>query len=269
MRAEARLENMMHRPPRILAPDDPIDTTERLLRHEHSRHWPVAVDDQLVGVVSLRDVLSAQRPESDEERAQRDHPLKAAHVMLRAVAVGHPEDSPERAAALMLQYRLSCLPIVHQGKLLGLIHLDDLVKLALRRLRDRQRERHEPPRVSEVMTSQPIATVEMLEPLEVADKQMRAYNVRHLPVLHRGQLAGILSDRDLAEALLRSSEPLRERYCGEVMTAAPIVAAPKDEAIDGALVMLVQHIGALPVVEGRLLVGILTKSDFLRQLVHV
>jgi CBS domain-containing protein len=247
--SELRLAAIM-REARAIAPDDPLDVTERLLRRQHARHWPVAVDERLVGVVSLRDVLP-----------QRRQPLKAEHVMLRALAVAHPDDTPAQAAAQMLEHRLSCLPVVEEGRLLAVVQLDDLVKLAVRRLRDLGRERGAPARVAELMTAPPVATVETLDTLETAEQRLRLHNVRHLPVLHHGRLAGIVSDRDLAEA----SSP--ELCVGEVMTASPMFANPDDDAIDGALVMLVQHIGALPVVSGQVLVGILTKSDFLRRLV--
>ncbi len=52
------------------------------------------------------------------------------------------------------------------------------------------------PAVSSVMTPQP-CTIERTATLADAHQVMRGHEVRHLPVLDRGQLCGIVTQRDL------------------------------------------------------------------------
>jgi acetoin utilization protein AcuB len=96
--------------------------------------------------------------------------------------------------------------------------------------------------------------------------------VRHLPVVRDGELAGIVSDRDLRAAL---PSPL-ERHGAEqaraleatpveaVMTREVITAGPLDTIEDAAQLLCRHRIGALPVVDagGRLL-GIISETDVL------
>ena len=97
--------------------------------------------------------------------------------------------------------------------------------------------------------------------------------IRHLPVVEGTTLVGLVSDRDLAahvlplraaiahpdEAKSRLGTPVSELLRDEVLT----VAASDDvgKAIDS---MLVFGLGALPVVDGRSLIGIVTTIDVLQ-----
>jgi CBS domain-containing protein len=56
---------------------------------------------------------------------------------------------------------------------------------------------------------------------------------------------------------------------GEVMTRSVITIGPDRPARDGARIMLDHKIGALPVVEGGRLVGIITETDLVRAFVRM
>jgi len=102
-----------------------------------------------------------------------------------------------------------------------------------------------------------VITVERSAALDEARALLRKHRIRQLPVMHRGRLAGIVTDRDL-----RAAPPSRKTV-GDVMTAKPVVirpAAPIDEA---AHLLRTLKVGALPVVENKTLVGIITASDVL------
>ena len=81
---------------------------------------------------------------------------------------------------------------------------------------------------------------------------------------------GIVSDTDLRKWVLRE-ETINEggtvsRRTGlleEVMTRDVITMSPEDTIEDALLILHMRRFGALPVVEGRKLVGIITKADIL------
>jgi acetoin utilization protein AcuB len=129
-------------------------------------------------------------------------------------------------------------------------------------------------RVAEWMHKNPI-TVDADAPIQEAWRLMRRSRIRHLPVRDKGNLVGILTDRDLRLAFpsrASSLEPYErmERWGNvrvwEVMTRALVTAAP-EMGLDEAVHLLLRFkIGGLPVVRDGKLVGILTKTDLLRAL---
>lgn len=110
--------------------------------------------------------------------------------------------------------------------------------------------------------------------LEEAARLLTAHRIHHLPVVVEGdRLAGILSDTDLRNATLDGigggadrSDSGRPVTAGEIMTRELVTLSPGDTLDDAMLVLSRQRIGALPVVEGDRLVGIVTKADILSAL---
>ncbi len=126
--------------------------------------------------------------------------------------------------------------------------------------------------VSDIMTHNP-ATIHLDKTLKDALILMESIGCHHLPVLSAdGHLVGVLTDRDCRIAL-NMPATRRERWETEdnaarlrvraMMTPAPIVVEPNTSADEAARLMLVNHIGCLPVMRGETLVGIITKSDIL------
>ena len=102
----------------------------------------------------------------------------------------------------------------------------------------------------------------------------RLNRIRHLPVLERGRLVGVISDRDLRAATPALGDPARVEALDRIRVADEMArdvttARPEDPIEDAAMVMYERKIGCLPVVDGEDLVGILTTSDVMRALVRL
>ena len=119
-----------------------------------------------------------------------------------------------------------------------------------------------------------VITVNQADPVSLAFELLLTNDIRHLPVLSRGKLAGIITDRDLHEALIPSdpSHTHRSMYhtvknikAKNIMTPNPIsieADAPIDRA---AQIFLDRKIDCLPVKDEKgKLVGILTSTDILK-----
>lgn len=127
------------------------------------------------------------------------------------------------------------------------------------------------------MTADPV-TVTPEDSLAHALRLTREHRVRHLPVVRNGELAGILSDRDIRLAMpspVEVADPERaamlERTAVErVMTREVITAGPFDTVEDAAEQICRHRIGALPVVDahGRLL-GMITETDVVNAFAEV
>ncbi len=121
------------------------------------------------------------------------------------------------------------------------------------------------------MTKDPL-TAEPQTSIKAAWKLMQERRIRHLPVLHQGKLVGIVTDRDLRRALPSPATSLEMHELNylidkitlaEVMTKDVITTTPFTTIQDAARTLLRNRIGALPVLEGGTLVGILSQTDVL------
>ncbi|HHV35565.1 MAG TPA: CBS domain-containing protein [Syntrophomonadaceae bacterium] len=126
-------------------------------------------------------------------------------------------------------------------------------------------------RVRDKMTRDPVAITPQTT---IADALalMREGDFRRLPVLHRGKLVGIVTDRDLSEvspspatslSVFELNYLLSRTKIGTVIKKQQqvISISPDDYLEKAALIMRDHQIGAIPVLEDGKLVGIITESD--------
>jgi CBS domain-containing protein len=123
---------------------------------------------------------------------------------------------------------------------------------------------------------QPVVTIRMDVGAREAAELMRARQVRHLPVTgERGQLLGIVTDRDLRQVIFdraiqerlgELSAVLEALPVREIMTWGVVTVTPETDLRAAARVMHEQKLGALPVVDDGRVVGILTEHDVFRVL---
>lgn len=111
--------------------------------------------------------------------------------------------------------------------------------------------------------SRRVITVEPQRPAGEVATLLRRHRIRQVPVVQKGRLVGILTDRDLRGM----REP--KRKVAEVMTAKPVVISPDASVDEAARLLRSFKIGALPVVEAGELVGIVTGSDVLDAFVEL
>jgi acetoin utilization protein AcuB len=120
--------------------------------------------------------------------------------------------------------------------------------------------------VRDVMVTD-LVTVGPHETARHAYRLMRDHRFRHLPVVERGQLLGILSDRDLRPVLL--SPTLGRARVRELMSEDLTTVGPDAPVEDAASLLVVKKIGCVPVVADGRLVGIVTETDLLAVLVEL
>jgi CBS domain-containing protein len=104
-------------------------------------------------------------------------------------------------------------------------------------------------------------TVSPETPIKEARYLMETEGTLQLPVIGQNKLAGIVTDRDLCVAV--HAPALNEKPVAEFMTADPITVAPDTPIYRAAQILSTYKFGALPVVEGEKLVGLITASQLL------
>jgi acetoin utilization protein AcuB len=129
--------------------------------------------------------------------------------------------------------------------------------------------------VKELMTAPPI-TIGSGVPVLEARRIMVDKRIRHLLVTEGSKLLGIVTDRDIRLNLPSPATSLSvweinyllaRMTVDSVMTTAVVTVDPRRDARGAAHLMLDHKIGALPVVDGGTVIGIITETDLLRAFV--
>ena len=123
----------------------------------------------------------------------------------------------------------------------------------------------------------PVVMVKAHDSALHAREVMEKHRINQLPVVIDGRLVGIVTDRDLRDVFPSVFDAIapsrrRQRKSGvdpaavpieDIMTSDVITLAPGASMAEAAGLMRRERIGAIPVVDGARLVGILTRSDVL------
>lgn len=105
-------------------PDETIGAAAKRMRESTVGCLVVTVAGAVKGIVTDRDLLACLAAAHDPYRCQ------IATHMRRPVHVLRPDEDPTIAAEVMQERRIKRLPIVHNGKLLGVVSLSDLAAIA-------------------------------------------------------------------------------------------------------------------------------------------
>ncbi len=126
---------IMTREPYTLGPDNTLADARKLMAEHHIRHVPVVSGDgTLVGLVSQRDVLAAE--DSAVLSQPGDPDSKEGYVALSAIMTSPVQTVDEQAGlrgtAIHLQKnKMGCLPVMREGRLVGIITDSDFVAIAI------------------------------------------------------------------------------------------------------------------------------------------
>jgi acetoin utilization protein AcuB len=111
-----------------------------------------------------------------------------------------------------------------------------------------------------------------------AQKLMQQNDIRRLPVVDDGKLVGIITRsrlRDAAPSVATSLSVWELNYLlskitvKDMMETSVLTTTPRATVEDAAATMAERRIGAMPVMEGDRLVGIITATDLFRLLIDV
>jgi CBS domain-containing protein len=105
-------------------------------------------------------------------------------------------------------------------------------------------------------------SIDARQSLASAARRMLVHNIGSLAVLDDGQLAGIVTERDLARAVADDAD-MATTPVANYLSLAPPSAAPDEDAQEAANRMLELGVRHLPVVERGQLIGMLSVRDLL------
>lgn len=129
------ITDIMTREPYTLSADNNLSDARKLMSEHHIRHVPI-IDAKggLIGLVSQRDILAAETPRNASSTSNREpsEPTVTLGEIMTTPVDTLTENASLRGAALHLQKnKLGCLPVISDGKLVGIITDSDFVAVAI------------------------------------------------------------------------------------------------------------------------------------------
>jgi len=119
------VRNKMHANPFTISPDQTIPDAHEIMSKHNVRRLPVVKNGKLVGVVSKEDIIQASPSKATTfsmgEIAYLLSKTKISQIMSRNLITISSNALLEEAALLMRDNNVSFLPVVDDGKLVGII----------------------------------------------------------------------------------------------------------------------------------------------------
>ncbi|CVK31970.1 MAG: CBS domain-containing protein [Methanoculleus bourgensis] len=274
-----RAVDVMSSPVYVIAPTDNVAYARNLmLRHRVSR-LPVMEGNELRGILTKKDIAYRLRQTEPLWRRRPIDRIPVSILMTENPITVMPGTSIHDIAATMLDRDISGLPVVEDGKMVGIVTKLDVMRSA--------HVRGLPARVDEIMEE--AITVSRYHSLDHVINTIKGKNDKLIVVNDNGSLAGIITESNLAfyEYLdermnlprkdvthLRKEEPAgqkRFRYVVEVSAVAedimsrPVITVPPDASLQDAVgLMLENQINSLVVVEDGDIRGLLKRDDIIK-----
>lgn len=259
------------------------DEVLKILKNKHISGVPVLKDSKVVGIVTRTNLL--QNPEEEQ----------LALLMTRDPITIPPGSDLQTAARLLLKHGIRRLPVVDDGKLVGLVTVADLVGAIADMNIDIP--------IKDYVEKEVVA-IYSETPLPVVARIMELAAVKAVPVLDANlELVGIISDRDIiAASIIEDSVEMSDMSSGldddawtwesmrdtmsiyysvsrikvpnligrDVMIKEPITATYISSVSDCARKMKRNRIDQIPIINSnRKLQGLLRDHDLLKPLIEM
>ncbi|MCL7394410.1 MAG: CBS domain-containing protein [Thaumarchaeota archaeon] len=254
------VKDVMRREVYLVEGNDPVSRAIGIMR-EHNAPLVIVVDKlengRILGAITERMIMRATyNPDA----------MKAKTVAARIPRISSSASVAE-AARLMLENHVLALPVEEDGKIIGVIAVEDVVQA----MGD---EFFSKIRVGDVM-SRELVSIGPRDTVGQAIALMREHGISRLPVVDGGKLVGVVTIHDIIIKVIQPRQRVtRGEYAGEklrtlshqvkdIMTTDVIVARPDEPLSTAMRRMLEADVSCLIVVHDGRPVGILTRTDIL------
>ena len=243
----------------FVSPRDLATKARALMREYRVRVLPVLEGGRLEGVVTQRDILRVTSTRSN---------IPVAGVMGSLRTMITPATELSKAVLSMVEQGLDEIPVVQSYTdrvAVGILRVEDVMRLLLDSLSS-------PPKVASVMTRE-VAYCHPEDELSQVWELMEREQLSGLPVVEewRGKMrvVGVVTRTDIIQSgSVRTAEESKKgrtpAKVKSIMRTPAITISPNATVVEAVELMLSKKVKRLPVVDGEVLVGIVSRSDILK-----
>ncbi len=270
------VKSWMSTPVITVSEETPLSEARKLIADKKIRALPVMRDDRLVGIITRRGLLRLDLSILGEGSWHTNADLedeKVGRVMTLKPLTILPDSSIPKAARIMLENKITALPVVENEKLVGIVTNSDILRFLIAAYTEMKK----PIYIKNYMTDE-VVSIEKTTSLLEAHRLMGTKRIRSLPVVEDDQLVGMVTRTDLMSSdpsrmVSRNNQELSLKILTqdvEKLMTTPVITISQDEEIDAAARVMLDHkIHVLPVMDDeKKMVGIITESDLFLMVVQ-
>ena len=200
-----RVDQIMISPLLTITPDRPMLDASHLMETNHVRHLCVSDKEEIVGVISVRDLVryfidSEGGPIRDLDNVFR--PLSVLRVLMQTtMETMASERTVLEATQTMAEKRIGSLLVLEAGDMVGIVTETDVVRKVIAAGLPARRTS-----VGAVMNA-PLIQIDINDTAREASRLMAEKRIRHLAVTEHNKVVGLLSVRDLVKVVSIRDEP--------------------------------------------------------------
>ena len=270
------VRSWMSAPVVTVTPETSLTEARKIIDERQIRALAVMKDEKLVGIITKRGLLrldlSILENESWNQGVDMTEETVGEVMTLKPITL-LPETLMPKAARIMLENKITALPVVENNKLIGIITNSDLLRFILAEYPGLKKDI----RVKNYMTDE-VVTIDPETSLLECHRLMGTKRIRSLPVIEDGKLVGLVTRTDLM-----SSDPSRlsshknqeismkilTQPVKKVMSTEVLTISPEADLTAAVKLMLDHKIHVLVVVDDeKKLVGVITESDLFLMVVQ-
>lgn len=131
-----QVRDLMTTSPITVSPETPVVDARQLMVGKRIRHLLVSEGPKLLGIITDRDIrLNLPSPATSLSVWEINYliaRMTVASVMTKTLITVGPHQDSKEAARLMLDHKIGALPVVDEGRLVGIITETDLLRAYLK-----------------------------------------------------------------------------------------------------------------------------------------
>ncbi len=231
--------------------DDSVFAAAKRMSENNISCVVVTDEEMVIGILTDKDILKGIAADDTDF-----HRLRISQRMSNPVEVIPPDELVVVAGQLMETKGIKRLPVVDAGALVGIVTQTDIMRglISISPLAA----------VSEVMSAK-VATIETGATIAEAARIMAANGISCLVAMHRQELAGIVTEKDMLKRIVALHKDPTTTQVVEIMSF-PVVAIPPDYSVLSAgRKMDTMRLHRLVVMDRtRKVCGVITQTDIMR-----
>ena len=225
---------------------------------ENRNSLVVVSNEKPVGIISERDFLKKVFAEYRKNKSFAE--LKVKDIMNSPLIFASADSTVSECIKLAVKNKIRKIPIVKNGKLIGIVTATDLLKIFHEFFSKNIIESFSVPSVRNIINNEISQTTYDARLLDVCEHMMKKNTDYALIVGHNN---GIITIKDISEEFYKDPNNLEKLKAGHVMKSPVLFIKPGENIFEANNIMAENSFRRLPVMADKQFVGVLNQIDLL------
>jgi PAS domain S-box-containing protein len=230
-----------------ISPDETLLTAAKIMAVKNVSSVIVFENSVIVGILTETDLVNKVATENSPSEG-----MKVSQIMSAPVEFIPPDLSPLEASTVMETKHIKRLPIVDDGKLVGIVTQTDLVQVLTSYGMWKN--------VGDIMSTD-VALIPRTTPVAEAARTMTSRKISCVVIIDADEVVGVFTERDLLKRVVALQKNPADTKMEEVMSASVVSVPANFSIISARKTMENSHIRRLLIMEDGNLLGIVTQTD--------